>query len=58
MSAQHKPIRVGDRFRTKSGAVLEVIETRPGGHVELFERERTRFHSRYTREMQDWERVE
>lgn len=53
---KNTPIRVGDRFETASG-ILEVIETRPGGHVELMDREKTRFHHRYTRDMRDWKRI-
>lgn len=52
-----QPIRIGDKFRMESGAVVEVIETRPGGHVELIDRDKSRFHHRYTREVREWPRV-
>lgn len=53
MKAQ--PIRVGDKFKM-GGQTLEVIETKPGGKIELFDRERCRFHNRYHREVREWER--
>lgn len=50
------PIRVGDRFRTTTG-IWKVIETKPGGKVELFCESLASFQSRYTREVHEWERV-
>ena len=53
-----KTITVGDKFKSTSGHIWEVIETKPGGVVELFDKERTRFQRRYHREVKSWERVE
>lgn len=53
-----QPIRVGDKFKSPTCDVIwEVIETRPGGHVELFDRVRTRFCNTYHRIVKNWERV-
>jgi hypothetical protein len=43
-----EPIRVGDFFKTASGT-WEVIETKPGGVVELFDEARVRFNRTYCR---------
>ena len=52
------PVRVGDKFKSPtSDEVYEVIETRPGGHVELFDRARSRFYHNYCRVVKNWERV-
>ena len=34
-----------------------VIETRPGGHVELFDKERVRFWGTYHKIVKGWERL-
>jgi hypothetical protein len=46
----------GDKFRTPTG-IWEVIETKPGGKVELFNKARASFQSRYHREVRLWERA-
>ena len=51
-----EPIRVGDKFQAESG-LLEVIAHNPGGKVDLFDREKTRFHRRYAYEVRLWPRV-
>ena len=55
--AQSPPIRVGDTFKTPSGFVEEVIRVLPGGKIDLFDRERCRFHMRYHRDVKTWERA-
>lgn len=55
-SVKPLPIRVGDKFKGRNG-VLEVIETRPGGKVDLFNRERTTFHTYATRAVREMERA-
>ena len=50
------PIRVGDKFKVNE-TILEVIGTKPGGKVELFDRKNTRFTDRWSREVKLWERV-
>lgn len=50
------PVRVGDRFRTPTGE-WKVIETKPGGRVELFNKATSCFQSRYAREVRIWERA-
>lgn len=50
------PIRVGDRFKSNN-TVYEVIGTKPGGKIELFDRAKTRFTDRWHREVKQWERV-
>lgn len=53
-----QPIHVKDHLKDPtSGIVWEVIETRPGGHVELFDRTRVRFWGTYHRVVKNWERV-
>ncbi len=54
--AKPLPIRVGDKFK-HGGHVLEVIGTKPGGRVELFDRKRSRFLDAYHRDVKTWERV-
>lgn len=51
------PIRVGDEFRMSTGSVWKVIETRPGGKLELFNEAECRFASLYHRDVRQWERV-
>lgn len=52
-------VRVGDKFQHEDGEhVLEVTFTRPGGHVELFDRERSRFYHRYCRDVKAMKRIE
>jgi hypothetical protein len=53
---QHTPIRVGDKFKVGE-TILEVIGTKPGGKVELFDRQRARFTDRWHREVKNWERI-
>jgi hypothetical protein len=55
-NTKHTPIRVGDKFKVGE-TILEVIGTKPGGKVELIDRERTRFTDRWHREVKQWERV-
>lgn len=51
-------IRIGDKFKSPTDdSVWEVIDTRPGGHVHLFERTRARFFDTYHRIVKNWERV-
>jgi hypothetical protein len=53
-----QPIHIGDKFKSPtSDLVYEVIETRPGGHVSLFNRERSQFFDTYHRIVKNWERV-
>lgn len=56
MSKKPQPIRVGDKFK-HGNHVLEVIGTKPGGRIELFDRERTRFMDSYHHTVKTWERV-
>lgn len=51
------PIRVGDQFRTLSGMVWKVIETKPGGKLELFNEAGCYFSTRLYRDVREWERV-
>jgi len=51
-----QPIVVGNKFKTPTG-IWEVIRTRPGGVVELFNRGTSCFQDRYHREVRTWERV-
>lgn len=50
-------IRVGDHFKTASG-IWKVIETLPGGRLELFNKASGLFQSRYHREVSTWQRVQ
>ena len=50
-------ITVGDKFKSGNGDIWEVIETKPGGVVELFNKKRSRFQRRYHREVKTWRRV-
>ena len=54
-----QPIRVGDRFADSRGAEWCVIETRPGGHVSLFNRARSSFLDTYKRDLRTerWSRL-
>jgi hypothetical protein len=52
----NQPIRVGDKLKAED-AVYEVIGTKPGGRLELFDRARCRFTDRWHRDIKDWERV-
>lgn len=49
-------IKPGDKFLS-NGIVLEVIETRPGGKVDLFDRKNTRFVTRLHKEVKLWGRA-
>jgi hypothetical protein len=49
-------IAVGDKFR-RGSKTLEVIGTKPGGKIELFDRENCMFTDRPHREVKTWERV-
>lgn len=49
-------IRVGDRFKSRAGAIWKVISTRPGGRLELFNEVGAVFQDRYHREVIKWER--
>lgn len=51
-----QPIRVGDKFQAHSG-VWEVIAHKPGGKVELFDRDKSRFHFYYAHQVREWPRV-
>ncbi len=50
-------IKTGDKFKATSGIIWEVIETRPGGKVELFDRKGSRFATRLSREVRTWARA-
>lgn len=50
------PIRIGDKFRS-GDRILEVIGTKPGGKVELFDRERVQFIDRWHKDIKTWERM-
>ena len=55
---KNEPIHVNDRLRDPaSGRTWMVIETRPGGHVELFDKERVRFWGTYHKIVKGWERL-
>lgn len=49
-------IRVGDKFKC-GDTIYEVIGTKPGGKIELFDREKSRFTDRYHREVKLWEKI-
>lgn len=49
-------IHVGDKFR-RNGVVYEVVGTKIGGKVELFDRERCMFTDRWHRDVREWEQV-
>ena len=50
------PILVGDKF--KVGDILwEVIGTKPGGKVELFDRKNSIFTDKWHKDVKNWERV-
>lgn len=51
-----EPIRVGDKFKVGE-TIYEVIGTKPGGKVELFDRATARFTDRWSRDVKKWERV-
>ncbi len=51
-----KPIRVGDKFKVNE-TIYEVIGTKPGGKVELFDRQNTRFTDRWHKDVKKWERI-
>jgi hypothetical protein len=51
------PVRIGDVFQMENGTTWKVIETKPGGKIELFCSEQTRFLNCYHREVKTWERV-
>ena len=53
-----QPIRPGDKFKSPtSGEVWEVIDTLPGGKVQLLDRLNTRFFDTYHRIVKNWERI-
>jgi hypothetical protein len=54
MKAQ--PIGIGDKFKY-GDRTLEVIGTKPGGKIELFDRERAWFLDSWHRIAKDWERA-
>jgi hypothetical protein len=54
---KHGPIRVGDKFKSQSGTIWEVIRTIPGGKLDLFDRDKTRFAMYYHRQVREMERV-
>ena len=49
-------IRVGDKF-LNNGVTFEVIQTRPGGKVELFDRANTRFVTQLHKTVKLWDRA-
>lgn len=49
-------IRIGDKFKV-SDTIYEVIGTKPGGKVELFNRAESLFTDRWHRDVMHWERV-
>jgi hypothetical protein len=51
------PIRIGDKFKYGDDGILEVIGTKPGGKIELFDRARTRFVDCWHRDVKTWDRV-
>jgi hypothetical protein len=56
MGSKKTIIRIGDKFR-QGESVYEVIGTKPGGKLELFDRAKTRFTDRQHSEVKNWERV-
>ena len=50
-----EPVRVGDKYRTIAGG-WEVVKTRPGGIVELFNKEKSLFVDVYTRQLVFWQK--
>ena len=56
MEAKQAPVRIGDKF--KHGAfVLEVVGTKPGGKVELFDKTNCRFLDTWHKQVSQWERI-
>jgi hypothetical protein len=51
-----EPIRVGDKFK-HGDDVLEVIGTKPGGKIELFDRCNVRFLDTWHHRVKTWERI-
>lgn len=51
-----KPIKEGDKFKV-GNTIYEVIGTKPGGKIELFDRAATRFTDRWHRDVKTWERL-
>ncbi len=49
-------IKLGDKFIVNE-ITLEVIGLKPGGKVELFDKENTRFTDRWHREVIKWKRA-
>jgi len=56
MVSSQSPIRIGDKFKA-NGTIYEVIGTKPGGKVELFDRQNLRFTDRWHRDVKQWERI-
>lgn len=54
--ATKRPIRVGDKF-SDGKHVWEVIETKPGGKLELFDKKRCYFQMRYHKDLKQWQRI-
>lgn len=54
--AKQEPIRVGDKF-SDGRNTWKVIGVLPGGKLELFDKERCYFSTRYHREVREWTRV-
>lgn len=67
---KRQSVCVGDKFRTytyrlvpfaskpeKIEVIWEVIEIKPGGHVELFDKKRTRFWPTYAKTVRLLERI-
>ena len=52
-----EPVRIGDKFKMSNGSVWEVIGLFPGGKVDLFNREKTRFTRWYCKAVKELERV-
>ena len=49
-------IKTGDKF-ISNGVTFEVIETRPGGKIDLFDRKNTRFVTRLHKEVKLWSKA-
>lgn len=54
--AKTQPIRVGDHF-SDGKHVWKVIEVKPGGKLELFDKVRCYFQMRYHKDVMQWQRV-
>jgi hypothetical protein len=50
-------INIGDKFSDGRGNIWEVIDRFPGGKLDMLDRKRTYFCTRYHKDVIQWERV-